>query len=341
MKYIKVAKHIAEKTKRALINNGLLSRDYPVFSDKSYVSFPVISKELPSGLKFEIIEIQTEKKQVLELRELLKDKLTKEELEILPRGFDTVGSIAIIELTEQLKPKSKLIGKAILKLHKNIKTVVSKASERYGEYRLQKYEHLAGESTFETIHRENNIVLKIDIQKTYFSSRLANERLRIAKQVKPGEKVLVMFSGTGPYCFVIAKNSEAAKVVGVELNPEAHSYSIINKNINKLDNVELILGDVISIIPKLNEKFDRIVMPLPKIGESFLSCAFSAAKQNAVIHYYAFESENTYPDATIDKIKREAAKKNLKIKVLHAVICGSYAPRVYRICIDFKLLFSR
>ena len=122
-------------------------------------------------------------------------------------SFDIVGSIAVLEV--QGKMGSKKIANQILSSHPNIKTVVKKSGGHEGKYRLQKFVHVAGEKTKETIHRENAVSIYLDIDRTYFSPRMATERLRVASQVKPGENVLVMFSGCGPFPLVIAKNSKA------------------------------------------------------------------------------------------------------------------------------------
>ena len=56
--------------------------------------------------------------------------------------------------------------------------------------------------------------------------------------------------------------------------------------INKITNARLFCGDAAEIVPSLGLKFDRILMPLPKDAGLFLDVALSAAKPNAVIHFY-------------------------------------------------------
>ena len=50
---------------------------------------------------------------------------------------------------------------------------------------------------------------------------------------KKNEKVLVPFSGVGPYPFVIAQHSLAQTVVGIEKNKDAHHWAVENLNRNK------------------------------------------------------------------------------------------------------------
>jgi len=267
------------------------------------------------------------------LKETLKGKLPARDIEMIPRAFDIVGSIAIFsEMPIQLRKKEKMIGNELMKLNKNIRTVAKKTGLHKGRYRTKKVEIIAGEKTKEAMHKENGVVALLNVEKCYFSPRLGHERLRIARLVKPNETVLVMFSGVGIYPLVIAKNSKAKEIYGIELNPAAHKYAVENLRINKAMNVFLIKGDAKKEVKHLKNKFDRIVMPLPKSADDFLEHAMIAAKKNATIHFYDFEHEGEEDDA-IEKIR----KKIKKFKILRIIRCGQYAPCAYRICIDFKL----
>ncbi|MFN3384599.1 MAG: class I SAM-dependent methyltransferase, partial [Archaeoglobaceae archaeon] len=172
----------------------------------------------------------------MSLKEALKDKLREEELKILRRSFEIVGNVAIIEIPDELMHRSDLIVSAILSRHKNVKTVLRKVGEVSGAFRVAKYEKLHGEET-ETIAKEYGCRFLVDPTKAYFSSKLSTERERIAKLVKDGERVLVMFAGVGPYAIVIAKLSKPREVVGVELNSVAVDYFRKNIKLNKVTNV--------------------------------------------------------------------------------------------------------
>jgi len=226
------------------------------------------------------------------LKELLQKKLTKKELSLLVTSFDLVGDIAVIEIPHELEQKENIIAQTLLVLHKPIKVVVKKAGIHKGIYRRQRMFILAGERRKETEHRENNVRIKLHVEKSYFSSRLSTERKRIAGQVKEGESILVMFSGVAPYPLVLAKNTQAKEVVGVEINPAAHEYGLENVKLNKLeDKVKLYKGDVRLVVPRLQKQFDRIIMPLPTRAEGFLDIALGAIKKKGIIHFYDFERD--------------------------------------------------
>ena len=75
----------------------------------------------------------------MDLKTTLKNKLSKKELDLVPRSFDTIGNIAIFsDFPEGLKSKEKLIGNALIKLNKNIKTFAKKTGKHAGIYRTKK-----------------------------------------------------------------------------------------------------------------------------------------------------------------------------------------------------------
>ena len=196
---------------------------------------------------------------------------------------------------------------------------------------------LAGENTKVASYRENNCVIKYDIENVYFSARLSSERKRILELIKPEEEILVMFSGAAPYPCVFAKNSKAKEIIGVEINPKGHEFGLENIKKNKLNNVKLFCGDVREIVPQLHKQFDRIVMPLPKTAEEFLDITLPVAKKGATIHMYAFYHEDEFNKAT-DEIAKYCKAQNREFKIISVNKAGQHAPRTYRICVDFELL---
>lgn len=268
------------------------------------------------------------------LKEYLKDILPKDKLCLVPKSFDQIGSIALFnEFPQELKKEEKVIGNALLKINNRIKTVAVKKEKFSGKFRLQKVKIIAGIKTKETTHKENNVALKLGIEKTYFSTRLSTERLRIAKLIKEDESVLVLFSGISVYPLVIAKNAFPKEVYAIEINPAAHKYALENIKLNKLENkIKAFKGDVKKILPKIKKKFNRIIMPLPKDSETYLDIALKSLNKKGIIHLYDFSNEEDFPNLSINKIKKHCKK----FKVLSTVKCGQYSPRAYRVCIDFQ-----
>src|SRR3989344_3704391 len=149
--------------------------------------------------------------------------LTKKQLALTPRSFDMVGDILIFsEFPQELVKKEKETGNYLLKKFKHIKVIAKKTHFHSGKYRTKKIKIIAGEKRKTTIHKESGCLLKLDVEKCYFSPRLSNERLRIANQVKKNEEILVLFSGIGVYPIVLSKNAKPKDIISIELNPIAH-----------------------------------------------------------------------------------------------------------------------
>lgn len=273
------------------------------------------------------------------LKFYLKNKLAEKELAIVPSSFDVVGDIMVFsEFPKGLEKKEKAIGQAILENYSNIKTVLKKTKKYSGKFRTPKLKVIVGDRRKETIHKENDVFVKLDVEKVYFSPRMSSERKRIAGLIKPNESILVMFSGSGIYPLVIAKNSECGEVCSIEINPIAHKYALDNVKKNNLENkVKIFLGDVKKILPKLNKKFDRILMPLPKGAEDFLGLALKHIKRNGVIHFYDFLHQDEFFKAE-EKIKTACTNLDKRCRIMKVVKCGQYSPRFYRVCADFEVL---
>ena len=246
----------------------------------------------------------------------------------LPHSYDIIGDILVFETKEKLTNKQeKQIAKELLKINKNVKIIAKRAEIHKGKYRTRKIKIISGENRKETIHKESGIKIKLDVEKCYFSPRSSQERLRISKLIKKNESVLVMFSGVSPFHLVIARHSKAKEIYGIEINPVAHKYAMENIRINKFTNIFLVKGDVKKELPKLKQKFDRIIMPLPKTSESYLNLALKYLKNKGTIHLYLFSDEKDFSE-----LKKSYSRK-FKVKLTK---CGVYAPRVYRVCLDLK-----
>ena len=117
------------------------------------------------------------------LKDLLKKKLAKKELNLVPSSFDIVGNIIVFsDFPKQLIKKEKIIGNEIIKNYKQIKSVFKKTKKYSGKFRTPKLKLLAGENNKETLYKENNVILKLNVEKVYFSPRLSEERKRIFQQ---------------------------------------------------------------------------------------------------------------------------------------------------------------
>ncbi len=334
---VKIPIKKTQEVKRFLKINDLINRDFLPKKTKDHMYIAVLKKGLKKTSCFEYCDVVLKKKKVLGgVKDKLSGKLTKEEMKKAQRAFDMVGDIAIIDVPEGLGKKDKLIAQVIMSINKNVKTVLKKAGVHGDEFRTIPLKWVAGKKTKETETRENSCRLRLNVEKVYYSPRSSQERKRIYQMVKKGEDVLVMFSGCGPFTCSIAKNTDAASVVGVEKNPIGHRYEKENIKLNKLENAKAMKGDVRRLGAKLG-KFDRILMPLPMTAEEFLDVALSAIKKGGMIHLYQFadweERKRLYP-----MIKKACSDAGKKCRILRTVKCGQFSPKKYRVCVDIKVM---
>ncbi len=255
------------------------------------------------------------------------------------RAFDILGNAAIVKFPKGFKQKEKKkFAEKILKDNCSVRTVLEKLGRVKGRLRKISTKHLIGEKTKEILYKENGCVFRFNIDKTYFSSRLSNERKEIASKIKKDDEVLVMFAGVAPFSIVIAKNSKAKRVYSNEINREANKYAKLNIELNKVkDKVEVIQGDIKMVVKKIRKKFDVIVMPRPRLKDSFLEQAFMLSKKGTRIYYYDFCEEDK-TDLILEKIKQEAKKFRKKIKILKVKSAGEIAPYKIRVRVDFEIL---
>lgn len=274
-----------------------------------------------------------------DLCEALKGKLSDDELRQL-RAFDIVGDIAVVKLSEKLLPKKRMIGQALMQVHRHLRTVLNQTTPVSGEFRTRELEIIAGETRTETIHREAGCSFKVDLAKVYFSPRLGAERLRVTKLVKPAEVVTNLFAGVGSYSIVIAKHSRASLIYSIDKNPDAFDYMRENIRINKVgERVVPILGDAREIVErKLAGKADHVLMPLPEFSHKFLDVAIQALKPTGgVIHFYDYGQEPNVFEPSFLFVKSTAVSKGFYVERLGARRIRSYAPRCSHVVLDVSL----
>jgi tRNA (guanine37-N1)-methyltransferase len=258
------------------------------------------------------------------------------------RSFSVLGDVAIVNFPFDTKEKDKKeFAKKLLKEHNNLKTVVEKAHKFSGRLRKQTTRHLAGEKNKEVLYKENGCEFRFNIDETYFSPRLSNERKEISEIIKKGNEVLVMCAGVAPFSIVIAKNTDAKIVYSNELNRKANEYAKENVIRNKVEEkVILVPGDIKKVAPKLKKEgknFDVIVMARPQLKDTFLKEAFMLTKSGTKIYYYDFCKVGE-KDLVVDKVKKEAKKANKEIKILNIKDAGEIAPYKVRLRIDFEIV---
>lgn len=259
-----------------------------------------------------------------------------------PNSFELIGSdgktVAIVEIPNEIKDRKALIAESILKMNKNIKSILEKISARKGDFRTRKYELLVGNKDTEVMHKENGYWLKLDPQKVYFSTREGTEREKIAQQVDRGEIVMVFFAGIGAYPVAIASEQpDVEKIYAIEINPDAIEYMKQNLRINRIaDKVIPILDDVKKSAKRFYGSCDRVVMPLPLGASEFLEDAILCLRNKGIVHFYTLIDQAEFEPAEAE-IEKACNKLNKRFKILNKRKISEYSPKKWKICIDFEV----
>ncbi len=336
-----------------LVNKlGISDRALEIQHDEEQIFIPLIRQPTEnelSTIKELVPEFQlatrvfTEKQQENKtLEEVLEKRLPPHLLASVPRAMDIIGDIAIIEIPPELKAHERLIGEAVLGTHKNIRTVLAKASAVTGTYRLRQFAVIAGENRTTTVYKEYGCKYQVDIAKAYFSPRLSHEHKRVASLVQKGETVVDLFAGVGPFSVLIAKTVEDVKVYAVDLNPEAIGLLERNARLNRVENwVFTILGDARQIVEdKLLGVADRVIMNLPEKAMEFVDTACRALKPaGGIIHHYGFirqpDSIENMTQRFVDAVETTGRRVDA---FLFAKAIRETAPYECQVVLDAKIL---
>jgi len=261
--------------------------------------------------------------------------------------LDVIGDIAILKFSRFIPwIYKKYYGLKLLKQNSSIKVILEKTSGFSGVLRVQTTKWITGEKRKDTIHRENDCSFYLDVDETYFSPRLSQDRKIISeetlKTIKKNSKILVMFAGVSPLPIVLAKtlkrNKIAAEIVSSELNKKACEYGEKNVQMNKVSEyVKVLCGDSRKLCERLSKKktkFDYIFMMRPNLKETFLDAALKVAKKGTIICYHGFGEEA----GVYGEIIRDVKLVKRKISKLEFRKAGDIGVRKNRYSVKFKVL---
>jgi tRNA (guanine37-N1)-methyltransferase len=340
-------KAIAQASKMGLMDKTLLIRHggeeicVPLIRQPDETELAALKKQLPN-LQLATGVFTEKNPQPQTLTQALEGKLPPSLLVSLPQAFDIIGDIVVIDIPQELKPHEAAIGQAILQTHRSVKTVLAKAGDIGGVFRIRDYMVIAGEPKTATIHREFGCQFYVDLARAYFSPRLSHEHMRVAELVGSGEVVADLFAGVGPFSVLIGKKQPSAKVYAVDLNPDAVELLKINVRVNRVvKNVFPIQADAREIAQtQLRGAADRVIMNLPETAIDYVDAACNAIKpEGGIIHFYAFIRK---PD-TMENLKgrfSEAVEKSGR--KVEAFFCAKSiretAPFESQIVLDAKIV---
>ena len=305
------------------------------------------------------------------------DETISKILKQIPNGFEIVGKIAHFNLRDDYLKYKYFIGQLVLDKNPSISTVVNKVGKIENVYRTYEMEILAGEENYNVEHKEGNIKFKFDLRKTYWCSRLQNERDRVLNLMKKNEVLCDAFCGVGPLALRACKRG--VKVYANDLNPDAYSYLNNNIKLNKLDKNNYVIktynmdarefikslinltknnidedeenGD--KIFP-IDLHIDHIYMNLPKDAIEFMDIfvgLFKGCKEKVynkdnlpIIHVYGFAKTDNEPHECLKKriakafkMKYDLFKKECEKDIINIENVRDISNKKVVYCIDIKI----
>ncbi|XP_057769995.1 tRNA (guanine(37)-N1)-methyltransferase 2 isoform X4 [Salvia miltiorrhiza] len=154
----------------------------------------------------------------------------------VPSSFETIGHVAHLNIADELLPYKDVIAKVIYdKNYPRIKTIVNKVGSITNEFRVPKFEVLAGDSDMVTEVKQYKATFKLDYSLVYWNSRLEHEHLRLISKFQAGDVVCDMFAGIGP--FAIPAAQKGCRVYANDLNPDSARFLKINAETNKVSDL--------------------------------------------------------------------------------------------------------
>ncbi|MCS7109099.1 MAG: hypothetical protein RMH77_00140 [Sulfolobales archaeon] len=259
-------------------------------------------------------------------KDLLREAIPEDVLKLIPRSYDIVGDVALINLPKELLTYGKAVGEAILKVNKNLRAVYA-VGMTVGDFRVRELTHLAGEDKPVTIHKEYGIRICVDLRNAYYNPSLAEERRRVANEVHDGELILDLFAGVGPFTLHIACTKKAS-VLANDLNPHAvvclrKSLEMCGKAIKGIVNV--VNGDAAEVLNMLrDETFDKAILNLPHKSLQYVLDTYRVVKVGGTIYTYVLALKESEAVTGV-----ENALSGVKHLVSNVSRVIDYAPRKY------------
>jgi len=326
--YISVPAKDGETIRKILLTMELLDDSCKIISEDGTLYFPIkleitnsqlttLNSAVPVSTGIRTFDVIPQEPRTLV--DALEGKLPPEKLALLPRAYDLIGDIAVLEIPEEISSYSELIGDVFHNIHSNFKTVLAKKGAVSGTTRVREYMLLAGEDRTKTIHTEYGCRLAVDVANAYFSPRLLEEHNRIAQLVQPGEIVVDMFCGVGPFAIHIAKRTEA-KIIAIDINQSAIDLLCESIGLNKLvGSILAIVADARDYVKNNELSVDRVIMNHPSGASDFVGDACSILKPGGTMHYYDFIGGDTPEDTLKEKVVGLVQNEGRSVKIIDLV----------------------
>lgn len=367
--YIKILKTDGEKfngfLKQKAKGKSIIEYGLKVLYEGDYILFPLNSenfffkeflKMIQETIPYQIVirnTILNPKYTFKTLQEGLKDVFTTKFLKYIPKSYDIIGSIIIIEYDRiDQVPQAKhqffkeQIAKKLIEKHKNADTVYEKVGKVKGKYRLRDLSLVWGKENSETLYKENDCIFNLDVRKVYFSPRLNHERKRIAsKEYFNNELIVDMFTGVGPFSIEIARYNDVI-IHAFDVNPHSYHYLVDNIERNNLKgqiipyylDVRELTSKYSEIGQKLKHSADRIIMNLPESSLDFIDVACFLIRDGGILYNYQICEKPRPINRAIQNLRTALEINKFRInKVNEKRIVKQFSPKADLVVLDLSI----
>lgn len=328
---VAVAPGDAEKARRVLAGAGLLARGLKAARRGSLVLFPVVDPAgaldllARLGVRAEACEGEFEESQ--------RGPRSPRE-EGLP-GYWMVGGIVVFSPRSGYD-EDRLRGYAEALVASGVARSAWVKEGTWGDYRLPRLRHLAGERSTRTVAREYGLNFHVDLARAYYNPKLAFEHRRVALEASDGDEVLDMFTGVGGFAIHLAA-LRRVRVVAVDLNPWAAALASLNvcANRKRLRGGVAVLRADAAVLPELLDAiFDRIIMNHPTGSLRYAEQACRLVHGRAWLHIYLLAEEPGEAKVLASSAVSAAGCKVLSAKARRVL---DHSPREFVYAVDLAV----
>ncbi|MGP8073067.1 MAG: class I SAM-dependent methyltransferase [Thermoplasmata archaeon] len=255
------------------------------------------------------------------------------EREDLPRSFDIVGDVVLIRVPPSLAHRSSEIGVALLQFVPGAR-IVGADHGVHGTERRRSVERIAGSGSWRTRHRENGLEFDVDLERAYFSPRLAREHARVAQEIRVGDRVYDLCCGVGPFAVTIARAGSAARIVAVDLNPDA--IALLRSTLTRYPfgaSVEPVEGPVERFL-ETAKPVEAVVLNLPHEGIKYLPSVANVVEPGGRIFYYEVTDRDGAEAHDAELLARLGAAGSWQVQDRH--VAHPYSPTADLVAFTFE-----
>jgi tRNA wybutosine-synthesizing protein 2 len=273
------------------------------------------------------------------LKEKLEGIISSQELELLPRGFQTLGKVMILKLHPDLIKFKEIIALKSMELLPALESVYLNKGIIKGNFRTpENIEYVAGKEDPIVIHKEHGVSYKFDFTKIMFSQGNLAERKYLATLVKDGEVIVDMFAGIGYFSLPIAKIANPYMIYSIELNPYSFKFLSENIKLNQLeDRITPINGDCkeeVIELAKRGIRADRVVMGVFPAPKRYIKPALTMVKETGTFYHYEGVADNDNYLSLYAEFEEVVKENELRSKLIDKRFVKSYGPNLYHVVLD-------